>query len=289
MQSSRFIIVSLLFLASLESCKQSGPETSGTLQDSSLVEHISQRVEKPTLQHLLDSCGLRGSFVFYDPQIDTYYSNDFAWAEKGQLPASTYKIPHSIIAFETRVVEDTSTRFPWDGEPRALAMWETDMVFKQAFARSCVPCYQQVAQKIGVKRMQEWLAKLNYGQMEVDSSNLDMFWLRGASRISPMEQIDFLLRLKEGTLPIAARTYDLMKEMMFIVERPTYTLYGKTGWSNENGHHNGWFVGYLKRSDGKFFFFANNFEPLADYDMSQFAEVRRALSHQACQHLGMIP
>lgn len=276
--------------ASLFSCQSPDYQTTQEPESRAQIESdLPSRVEKAALQELLDSAGLRGSFLVYDPQENIHFSNDFAWAEKGQLPASTYKIPHSIIALETGVVADTNTLFPWDGEPREIPTWEEDLIFKQAFARSCVPCYQEVAREVGVKRMQDWLDKLDYGAMNVDSSNLDRFWLRGASRISPMEQVDFLVRLKEEQLPITERSYALMKEMMFIVERPAYILRGKTGWSNENEHHNGWFVGYLEMSNGDYYYFANNFEPLEGYDMNQFAEVRRALSHRACQVLGMIP
>lgn len=38
--------------------------------------------------------------------------------------------------------------------------------------------------------MNEYLKKLNYGNMKVDSSNIDVFWLEGESRISMYQQKD---------------------------------------------------------------------------------------------------
>jgi len=101
---------------------------------------------------IIESADVKGSILIYDFENNKYYSNDFQWAEKGNLPASTFKIPNSIIALETGIVEDDSTLFKWDGEKRYLKNWEQDLTFKQAFHYSCVPCYQEVARKIGTKK-----------------------------------------------------------------------------------------------------------------------------------------
>ena len=67
-------------------------------------------------QTIIDSNNLNGSILIYNLKNDQYYSNDFKWAKKGQLPASTFKITNSIIAFETNVVPNDSTLFKWNGE-----------------------------------------------------------------------------------------------------------------------------------------------------------------------------
>ncbi len=91
-----------------------------------------KRVVHPELQAILDAAGVTGSILIYDNWKDEYYSNDFDKAGKSQLPASTFKIPHSIIALESGVVEDDSTLFPWDGNARRLTAWEQDLNFKEA-------------------------------------------------------------------------------------------------------------------------------------------------------------
>jgi beta-lactamase class D len=161
---------------------------------------------------------------------DTYYSNDFTWSKSGKLPASTYKIPHSMIALESGVIENDSTFLKWNGEERSLTIWEQDLLFREAFHFSCVPCYQVIARKIGVATMTEYLTKLDYGDIKVDSTNIDQFWLQGESRISPFEQIDFLKRFYLSELPISDRTESIMKRMMVMEETDSYTLSGKTGW-----------------------------------------------------------
>jgi beta-lactamase class D len=140
---------------------------------------------------------------------------------------------------------------------RAINNWEQDLILKDAFHISCVPCYQVVARKIGVERMVEYLGKLDYGEMKVDSSNIDYFWLEGESKITQFQQIDFLKRFYLSKLPISGRTEKIMKRMMFIEENENYKLTGKTGWSDSNGN-NGWFVGYVETKK-RYLFLCNQY------------------------------
>jgi len=241
---------------------------------------IKSQTNKSAFQTILDSAKVEGTIVIYDLQKNRYYSNNFDWADKGQLPASTFKIPNSIIALETGVVENDSTLFKWDGQKRALKNWEQDLIFKDAFQFSCVPCYQDVARKIGEKRMLAYLDKLGFGQMEVDSTTIDNFWLTGTSRITPFQQIDFLIRLYTSKLPISKRTETILKRMLLMEATDTYKLSGKTGWSIQNKTNNGWFVGYVEKQ-GQLFFFATNINPKAAFNMDDFAAVRKEVTYEA--------
>ena len=115
----------------------------------------NKEIVKSEFQSIVDSSNVKGSILIYDLQKDLFYSNNFDWAKIGRLPASTFKIPNSIIALETKVVENDSTLFKWNGEKRAYKIWEQDLIFRNAFQYSCVPCYQEIANKIGEKRMKE--------------------------------------------------------------------------------------------------------------------------------------
>ncbi|GAA5028377.1 beta-lactamase [Marivirga lumbricoides] len=241
----------------------------------------------PEFQSIIDSAAVQGAILIYNKATNTYYSNDFRWANKGHLPASTFKIANSIIALETGIVENDSTLFEWGGEERAMESWEQDLVFREAFHFSCVPCYQEVAREIGVEKMNFYLDTLNYGNMQVDSTNIDTFWLEGASHITQFQQIDFLKRLYQTELPISERTEKIIKKMMVIEANDQFQLSGKTGWSNSNGHNNGWFVGYLE-SNNNTYFFATNLEPQPQFDMSGFAEIRKELTMQAFKQMDII-
>lgn len=214
----------------------------------------TRKVVVPQFQKIIDSLKVKGSILIYDVNKNTYYSNDFEWEKEGNIPASTFKIPNSIIALETGVVKNDSTLFKWDGKKRRMKAWEQDLTLKQAFKVSCVPCYQEVARKIGVKRMKTYLEKLDYKTMVFDTLTIDNFWLEGKSKISQLQQIDFLKRLYFSQLPISKRTESIMKVIMEIEKTDYYILRGKTGWGVNNGIDNGWFVGYIERKEGIYFF-----------------------------------
>ncbi len=257
--------------------------------ENKIETNESQRMyeDVPELQMILDSSNVIGSIVVHDLGQNVFYSNSFKWAEKGVLPASTYKIVNSIIAIETGIVQDDSTLLIWDGAKRRIPIWERDLILRDAFQTSCVPCYQEIARKIGTNRTNEFLAKLDYGKMDVDTSNIDQFWLEGNSRITPFQQLDFLNRFYTSKLPISNRTEQIMKRLMVIEDNENYRLSGKTGWSNINEINNGWFVGYLE-TNSRVFFFATNIEPDKEFNMRMFAGTRKAVTYEALNKLGFL-
>jgi beta-lactamase class D len=231
-------------------------------------------------QQILDSANVTGAILVFDPAENIYYSNDFTWCETGHLPASTFKIPNSIIALETGVMESDSTVIKWDGVKRRMGEWERDLTLTEAFRVSCVPCYQEIARKIGFERMQAYLIKLSYGRMIVDSTCIDRFWLEGDSKISQFEQVGFLKRFYFSALPISSRTETIMKRMLYIGEDDSVRLSGKTGWSIRNGNNNGWFVGYAEKRD-KVLFIATNIDPERGFNMDLFPVIRKEISEKA--------
>lgn len=238
------------------------------------------------MARVLDSAQLDGVILVYQASQDSYLSNDFRLAETPRLPASTYKIPHSMIALETGVAVYDSVMFRWDGRPRLLKSWEADLTLRQAFLRSCVPCYQQVARAVGPTRMRAQLDKMGYPGMTFDSASIDRFWLVGESRISPREQVDFLRRFHAGELGLSPQTDSLMRRLMVLEKTDAYVLRGKTGWSMQGEKNNGWFVGYLSTADD-LFFFATNIDPRPDFDMDHFGTMRREVTQAALDSLGV--
>jgi beta-lactamase class D len=65
-----------------------------------------------------------------------------------------------LIGLETGLVNLTDTVFVWDSLPRRMDVWEKDMTLKEAFHVSCVPCYQELARKIGADRMNDYLNRV---------------------------------------------------------------------------------------------------------------------------------
>ena len=273
----------LIVAVCFSSCTGKKKTTVSSKEASSLEKQITQF----EFQSIIDSADVVGSILVYDVQQDIYYSNDFEWAKQGNLPASTFKIANSIIGLESGVIESDSTIFKWDGEEKWLKLWEQDLVLKDAFHFSCVPCYQEVARKIGVKRMNEYLQKLDYGTIKVDTSNIDSFWLVGDARISQMQQIDFLKRLYKSELPISKRTEKIMRNMMVMKENDQYKLSGKSGLSNDQDHYNGWFVGSIELDTNRYLF-ATNLEPKEGFDQDTFIRQRRDLTFEALKQMSIM-
>ncbi|MEO1516798.1 MAG: penicillin-binding transpeptidase domain-containing protein [Bacteroidota bacterium] len=243
-------------------------------------------VIQPKFQQMLDSKNLTGAILIVNPSKRVMHSNDFSYCQKPHLPASTFKIPHSMIALELGIVQNDSSILRWDGQPRGMKIWEEDLSLHQAFRRSCVPCYQGIARRVGVDRMNRQLEKLSFGQMQVDSSNLDRFWLVGNSHISMQQEIDFLQRLHDEQLPIQTKTSNILKKILVDEAGPDYVLRGKTGWSRDenNENNNGWYVGYLERGEATYFF-ATNIEPKPEFDMAHFPSVRKQITLEALAQL----
>lgn len=222
------ILLTLFFILSISCVDKKVNEN--VLSDN----QSSKEIFEPKFQSILDSAHLKGSILIHDFNKNKYYSNDFNWAREGHLPASTFKIANSIIGLEIGIIENDQKVFEWDGEERMFESWEQDLILKDAFHFSCVPCYQELAREIGSSRMNLYLEKLDYGNIDVDSTNIDLFWLAGESTISQFQQLDFLERFYSKDLPISVHTYDIMKTIM-IIEDVDYKLSGKTGWSIMDG------------------------------------------------------
>lgn len=270
----------LLFI--LVSCDQESSSKSNLVDN----DHIdSSEIIIEEFQTIIDDAGIKGSILIWDQ--GKYYSNDFNWAIKGHLPASTFKIPNSIIALDLGIVENDSTIIKWDGKPRFQKRWEQDLSFKDAFHTSCVPCYQEIARTIGVHRMKTYLNRMFYGNMVFDSTNLDMFWLEGKSEINQYQQIDFLRTFNEQRLPISKRTHTIMRRMMIIETNEEYTLRGKTGWSIMNDKDNLWYVGFIETDHG-YYYFATNIEPGKQTNLDSLPDIRTTITEKALKEIGAI-
>ena len=168
-------------------------------------------------------------------------------------PASTSKIPHTLIALETGLTYSAETPFQWDGVDRGIRSWNQDQTLATAFRRSAVWVYQQVTSRLGRVAMANWLAQLDYGNHDVgDDDDLTTYWLRGPLAISAREQTDFLERLVRRELPLSDRTYTIAEEIMRADAGDGWSLYGKTGWRRDGVNTDlGWYVGWLETTAGE--------------------------------------
>jgi len=258
------------------------PDADSAVQDPAVDSiHVSGDTVtiKLDLDSLFQAYGVSGTIIIRRSEGDTTWIHNPDRAAQGFLPASTFKIVNTLIGLETGVINTEDTLFRWDGKPRRMRTWETDMTLTQAFHTSCVPCYQDVARRIGTERMNAYLTAIGYGHMVVSDNTLDQFWLSGPSTITPLEQMDFLQRLSAGKLPVSSNTISALRDVMMILETDQYQLYGKTGWAVVGRRNIGWFVGWVE-SEQQTYLFVTNIEPTGRRVPENFAGIRHILTQQ---------
>jgi beta-lactamase class D len=201
--------------------------------------------------------GLNGCFILYDESNDDYFIYNKDKCTKRISPCSTFKIIHSLIGLETKVLTDVNTTFKWDGTKYPVVEWNRDQTLSSAITNSVVWYFQKVALKVGKEKEQYYLDKIAYGNRNM-SGGISNFWLQSSLMISPQEQIGILRRFHHYDLPFSPRNIDIVRNMLVISRKDGTVFSGKTGsGSNGNRNINGWFVGYIEKNGGVFFFATN--------------------------------
>ena len=245
--------------------------------------------QQADFQKHFESLGVNGSIIIYDRNQDLFYQHNRDRNNTAFLPASTYKIPNSLIALETGVIQNDVNILTWDGIERGLAdapidEWNQDLNMRLAFKYSAVWFYQVLARKIGHQRMQDLVTKISYGNQNIGGKeDIDKFWLEGELRITPRQQIDFLRRLQQNDLPFAQKNIDLVKDIAIAEETDNYVLRGKTGIATSVTPQIGWYVGYLEQNNNVYFF-ATNIDVVNDQDIAARLEVTKL----CLQDLGLL-
>lgn len=225
---------------------------------------------------LLDSLSIKGTVIVFDSATNTLNVGDTSYLNTGLLPASTFKIPNTLIGLELGVINKDHI-FLWDSTPRWNSTWNQDLPLPIAFRSSCVPCYQELARNIGPTRMRQMLDTLGYPGMTFTDGSIDNFWLQGASAISPMQQLNFLRRLHDRTLPLKQSTYDDFALIFPISNDSLGTFSGKTGTSRSDTSYHAWFVGWLQ-SPTNVRYVVMLIEPPPTMTMEQAVEVRMSIA-----------
>ena len=131
-------------------------------------------------------------------QKKTYVHNKFR-ADTFLSPASSFKIPHTLIALNEGVVSEDSI-ITWDKVVSPVESCNNDQTLKSALKNSCIWCYQEFASKIGVEKYKKYLKELNYGNKKI-GDDVTRFWLDESLEITTFEQIKFLKRFYTNNLP----------------------------------------------------------------------------------------
>lgn len=248
-------LVLLLALAGCAASETPAPDAPAT-----------EAVAVPEVDLDLDSLftdDLEGTFVLRDLATGATRVYHPERAAQRFLPASTYKIPNTLIALETGVASGPDFAIPMgedvtpaDWWPRS---WRNDQTLETAFRNSVYWAYQDLARRIGDEAMRAHLAQFDYGNRDM-GGGLDRFWLEGDLRISPLEQTAFLDRLYHGRLGVSDRSTQIVRDLMVLEETDAYRLSGKTGTADVTPTRElGWLVGFVEVGE-KAYAYALNME-----------------------------
>jgi beta-lactamase class D len=222
-----------------------------------LIGQAAEWKESPELARLFRQENVSGTFIVHDLAQDSYTVHDRRRAEMRYIPASTYKIPNSLIGLATGVVANVDQVLPYGGGPTRRPEWAHDMSLRDAIRISNVPVYQGLARRIGLERMRSSLRQFDYGNMD-PGTVVDTFWLEGPLKISAVEQTVFLDKLVQDKLPVPKAAMAAVREILR--QEGSAELYAKTGWGvPPDGKEIGWWVGWVKK-DGKLYTFALNLD-----------------------------
>lgn len=224
---------------------------------------------------------LNGCFLLYNVKEKKLVKE---WGEAcyEKYPAcSTFKVPLAVMAFDSGVLKNEEQILKWDGQKRWLDHWNKDQNAKTWMQYSVVWFSQRLTPEIGEKKLKQYLHDFQYGNEEI--SDIRNAWLVSPSdkgpalRISSKEQLEFMIKLWAGTLPVSKRSMDITKEIMMLERSPKgYQLSGKTGsgfYDEQKQYQLGWFISHLQKGNEEYIA-VTNISDLAPYHGASFGGMR---------------
>lgn len=186
-------------------------------------------------------------------------------------PASSFKVPLAVMGYDAGILLDAiAPAWPYKPEydaPERVrktvdpTVWERDSVVWYS---------QELTRRLGPERFADYVKRFDYGNADVSgdpgkNNGLTRAWLGSSLLISAEEQVAFLRRLVEGTLPVSTTAQE--KARAIIPEFPAgdgWRVRGKTGsvdlrdgaGKRDPNRPIGWFVGWADGPGGRRVVFA---------------------------------
>jgi D-alanyl-D-alanine dipeptidase len=239
------------------------------------------RIE-PSWKKFFEAAGVVGGIYIYDLARNEYRIFDRERFEKEFSPASTSKIIHSLIFLDSGALRDEREIVKWDGTQHPIGAWNRDHDLRSAFKESAAWFFRDVSRRITRDSMQGYYDASKYGNRSTEGFG-DAYWINGPLRVTPRQQIEFLVELHRNRLPFSPQVIDIVKDIMTEESTASYTLRAKTGWSDAFDPQVGWWIGYVER-DGNAYFFATEIDIRADRD----APKRKQLTRAVLKSLGIL-
>jgi beta-lactamase class D len=175
-------------------------------------------------------------------------------------PNSSFKIPLAVMGFESGILK-TAHNPIW--KPRKpvtfLKYYHDGEQSPSSWMRFSMPWYSQIlTQKIGIKKFQEYINRMNYGNKDISgdkgqNNGLTDSWLSSSLKITPMQQIEFIERLAKNELQFSKESQVKAIDLTKLMEAGSWNgwnLHGKTGSSDLDkiNVREGYFIGFAQKN-----------------------------------------
>jgi beta-lactamase class D len=204
--------------------------------------------------------GRDGCFELYDLKTNklvTRYNPSICG--KRVSPASTFKVPLSLMAFDAGLLKDENSAMKWDGKKTRRPEWNQDQTAASWMRLSVVWFSQRLTPRLGMQRIKTYLARFRYGNQDM-SGGITKAWLQSSLLISPDEQLRFWEHFWREELPVSKHAFDMTKKITLLgTSRSGWTVHGKTGSAamvadGKLLRGSGWFVGHIARGNREYVF-----------------------------------
>jgi beta-lactamase class D len=214
-----------------------------------------------------------GCFMLYDnsskKMVSEYNPNNRC---SQRIPVnSTFKLPLALMAFDAGVI-NKDTVFKWNGHRYELPGWSGDQTPASWEKYSVVWVSQQITPQLGLGKIKKYLADFNYGNQDFSgdpgkNNGLSNAWLSSSLKVSAKEQMAFLQRFANGTLPLSQQAMAETKKIIYVGKLNNGAdYYGKTGsgWKNRDNNgknsnkmRDGWYIGLVENAGKQYTFVSN--------------------------------
>ena len=249
---------------------------------------ITTTISSQNLNDYFSKENVKGGISIYDLKKDTWIHSNRQYAQSGSLPASTFKIIHTLIGLEENIIEGRHDTFRWDGIPKlfksiSIPKWNRDNDLEMAFTNSTIWYFEEIAKRINRKTYRDHLRVNEYTNKKISKKKGNDFWNFGELEVTPIEQIELLIKLYKNELNFKVIHQELVKELLIEQQTSNYILRSKTGWSYDK-KDNGWYIGYIELADS-IIFFATRVEKELDRQKSEFSNLRKSITKEIIREL----
>jgi beta-lactamase class D len=218
--------------------------------------------------------GVDACFIFYDKQEQKeLVTHNSAQCEEFLSTTDTFQIPLALMGFEESVLE-TAEKPVIDyrkGYPDWVEIWKRPHNPTSWMQESVLWYSQLIASQLGMPKIQEYLAKFDYGNQDMSGTpgqddGLTKAWFSSSLKITGKQQLEFLDKLSSHKLPVGVYSMLETKKLLYEDTFPSgWSIYAKAGsgfLQDEKGNLDqdkqlGWYIGWIGKGDEKYIFVIN--------------------------------